>query len=48
VRAERPGGVALRGTHLNALLEELGPDLRDADRVRVQAYRFNDPDGASR
>jgi len=43
VRAEAPGGVTLRGAHLNALLEELGPDLRDADRARTQAYRFNDP-----
>jgi tRNA A-37 threonylcarbamoyl transferase component Bud32 len=48
VRAEAPGGVTLRGAHLNALLEELGPDLRNADRTRIQAYRFNDSGSDSR
>ena len=44
---QAPGGVTLHGTHLNALLEELAPDLRDADRARIQAYRFNDSGGAT-
>jgi len=48
VRVEAPGGMTLRGAHLNALLEEIGPDLSDADRARIQAYRFNDPGGAPR
>jgi len=48
VHVEAPAGLTLRGAHLNALLEELGPDLRDANRARIQAYRFNDSGGASR
>jgi len=42
VRAELPAGIALHGTHLNALLRELAPQLGDAERLRVQAYHFND------
>jgi len=48
VHAEAPGGITLRGAHLNALLEELGPQLHDAERVRIQAFRFNDPGADSR
>ena len=47
VRVEAPGGVTLRGAHLNTLLAELGPDLRDPDRVRIAAFRFNDPAAAA-
>jgi hypothetical protein len=47
VRAEVPGGVTLRGAHLNALLQELAPYLRDRERARIQAYRFNDPGAAA-
>jgi eukaryotic-like serine/threonine-protein kinase len=42
IRAELPGGITLHGTQLNALLAELGPELTDADRVRIHAYRFNE------
>jgi eukaryotic-like serine/threonine-protein kinase len=42
IHAEPPGDVVLLGAHLTALLTELGPDLAAPDRVRIQAYRFND------
>ncbi|MEO8010058.1 MAG: serine/threonine-protein kinase [Dokdonella sp.] len=44
-RAELPGGIALTGTRLVALLDELAPALADDDQVRVFAYRFNAAEG---
>ena len=42
-RANPPGALRLRGEHLNTLLTELGGELADAERVRLRAWRFNDP-----
>lgn len=42
LRSEPPAGITLAGTHLSALLDELEPLLRDPERARAQAFRFND------
>ena len=42
-RPNPPGAVRLHGEHLNAVLGEIEDELADSDRVRVHAWRFNDP-----
>jgi hypothetical protein len=47
VRAEPPAGIALRGTHLSAILRDIAPLLADPERARVRAWRFNDSAGTA-
>ena len=48
VRAEPPAGIALRGTQLTGILQDIAPLLADDEQVRVRAYHFNDGTGLAR
>ncbi|MGH8173229.1 MAG: serine/threonine-protein kinase [Rhodanobacteraceae bacterium] len=41
-RVNPPGDLRLRGEHLNTLLAGLGDALKDGERVRLRAWRFNE------